>query len=347
MWTPRCTRWILPLLLPAGLLAQDYAFPTQTIERQILPVERYFDGTVEAVHRATVSAQIAGRIEEVLFDVDDFVEAGDVLVRFRSPEQQAAVDSAEAALREAEALAKEASAEYQRIKEVFSRNLVSQSAMDRAEAELQSARARVNAARSALTQAREGLEYTTVRAPYSGIVTERHVEEGETATVGQPLMSGLSLDRLRVTARVPQAYVEAVREAQRARVYLSAEQTPIISETIIVFPYADSDTHTFPVRVELPANSSGLYPGMFLKVGFTLRHEAQLQVPEQAVVSRSELTGVYVVDSNGSVYFRQLRLGDRIDGQVRVLAGLGEGETIALDPVAAGIALKSNRLKER
>lgn len=338
----RIARRILLLLLPGVLFAQDHAFPTLTVEPQTVPVERSFDGTVEAVHQATVSSQLAGRIEEVMFDVDDFVSAGDVLLRFRSPEQQAGVARAQANLHEAEARDAEASAEYARIKDIFGRKLVSKSAMDKAEAEYKAARARLKAARAALAQAQEQLEHTLVRAPYSGIVTQRHVETGETATIGQPLMSGISLDKLRVTTQVPQSDVEAIRRHHRASIRIPQTDAPAMSsDAITVFPYADSASHSFRVRVDLPQGTAGLYPGMLVKVAFTVAEQQQLRIPSQAVVARSELTGVYVLDDAGQLQLRQVRLGDDRNGEVEVLAGLSPGEVIALDPVAAGIQLKS------
>lgn len=344
MWKHRYVCRILLLLMPGILVAQDHPFPTQTVEQRTVPLERYFDGTIEAVHQATVSAQIAARIEQVLFDVDDFVAAGDVLLRFRNPEQQAGVERVQANLHEAEARHNEAAAEHERIKDIFARKLVSQSAMDKAAAEYKAAQARLKAARAALAQAQEQLEHTLVRAPYSGIVTQRHVETGETATVGQPLMSGISLDRLRISTQVPQRDVEAIRRHHSATVFLPQPGVaPLSSESITVFPYADSASHSFRVRVDLPQGSAGLYPGMLVKVAFTVGQQELLQVPAQAVVARSELTGVYVVTDSGKLQFRQVRLGEDRNGQVAILAGLSSGETIALDPIAAGIQLKSGR----
>ncbi|MCW8874862.1 MAG: efflux RND transporter periplasmic adaptor subunit, partial [Gammaproteobacteria bacterium] len=202
MWKPRHLLWML--LLPASLAAQDNPLSTQRIESQTLAIERRFDGIVEAVHQGTLSSQVSGRIEEVLFDVDDFVEAGTLLVRFRDLDQQAGLSRAQAGLREAEARVRESGAELQRFQQLYQQNLVSKANLDRAEAEAKAAQARHKAARAELSQAEEQLEHTRVRAPYSGIVTERHVEPGETATLGQPLMSGLSLDRLRLSTQVPQ-----------------------------------------------------------------------------------------------------------------------------------------------
>jgi RND family efflux transporter MFP subunit len=330
------------LLLPASLAAQDSPLATRRVEPQTFPIERRFDGVVEAVHQATVSSQVSGRIEEVLFDVDDFVEAGTVLVRFRDRDQQAGLTRAQAALREAEARERETGASYQRFQQLFSENLVSRAGLEQAEAEFKAAQARLKGARATLGEAEEQLEHTRVRAPYSGIVTQRHVEAGETANLGQPLMSGLSLDRLRLTTQVPQTYIEAIRQHQTARVEVP-DAEPVVSTAVTVFPYAEAGSHSFRVRVVLPEDLPGLYPGMLLKAAFTVGEARQLLVPATALALRSELTGIYVQDADGRLGFRQLRLGERRDGQVAVLAGLQASETIALDPIAAGIALKQQR----
>jgi RND family efflux transporter MFP subunit len=340
MWKPRHLLWML--LLPATLAAQDSRLATRRIEPQTLAIERRFDGVVEAVHQGTLSSQVSGRIEEVLFDVDDFVEAGTLLVRFRDLDQQAGLSRAQAGLREAEARVRETGAELQRFQQLFGENLVSRAGLDRAEAESKAAQARLKAAQAALNQAEEQLEHTRVRAPYSGIVTERHVEPGETATIGQPLMSGLSLDRLRLSTQVPQAYVEAIRRHQTARIVLP-DGTSVESREVTLFPYAEAGSHSFRIRVRLPEGLTGLYPGMLLKTAFTVGEAEQLLIPLSSVAQRSELTGVYTQNDEGRLTFRQLRLGERRNGEVAVLAGLGAGETIALDPIAAGIALKQQR----
>ncbi|MCA1805245.1 MAG: efflux RND transporter periplasmic adaptor subunit [Xanthomonadaceae bacterium] len=340
MWKPRHLLWIL--LLPASLAAEDSTLATQRVETQTLPIERRFDGIVEAVHQGTLSSQVSGRIEEVLFDVDDFVEAGTLLVRFRDLDQQAGVSRAQAGLREAEARVRETGAELQRFQQLFGENLVSRAGLDRAEAEAKAAQARLKAARAGLSQAEEQLEHTRVRAPYSGIVTQRHVEPGETANIGQALMSGLSLDRLRLSTQVPQTYIEAIRRHQTARIELP-DGASVESRDVTLFPYAEAGSHSFRVRVRLPEGLAGLYPGMLLKTAFTVGEAEQLLIPLSSVALRSELTGVYVQDADGRLHFRQLRLGERRNGEVAVLAGLSAGETIALDPIAAGIALKQQR----
>ena len=82
---------------------------------------------------------------------------------------------------------------------------------------------------------------------------------------------------------------------------------------------------------------------MFVKTGFVTGERRDLAIPEAALVSRSEVTGVYVVGDDGRVQFRQIRLGRALDNAYAVLAGLSEGERVALDPIAAGVVLKSQQ----
>jgi RND family efflux transporter MFP subunit len=330
-------------LLLGGAAAQELPFPVAEIAYQTVARERVYDAVIEPVTQATVSAQTSGRIIEVNFDVDDFVPKGAVLVRFRDTEQRARVAAEQASLSEAQALAAQAEQEYERALDLHGRDLISKSDMDKATAERKAARARLEAARARLRQAREQLEHTVVKAPYAGIVVERQVEEGEAATIGQPIMTGLSLETLRATANVPQNMIAVVREKRKARVILSGGES-LPAGAITISPYADPGSHTFKVRVNLPEGEHGVYPGMFAKVAFLTGEERRLVVPKEAVVYRSEVTGVYVVKEDGSVALRQIRLGRPTEnGRFVVLAGLAEGDRVALEPVRAGVYLKSRQ----
>jgi len=323
--------------LSAPTVYADLPFATAPATLEMTAVERLFDGTVEAVHRATISAQTAGRIAQVNYDVDDFVEHGAVLIRFTDVEQRTALREAQARLTETHARLVEASAEYQRAQNLKERNLGSQRDLDRALSGRDSVAAQVASAESAVERASQQLDYTVVKAPYSGIVTERFVEVGESVTNGQQLMTGLSLERLRVTLDLPQQISIKVRPDPRAVILTG--KGPVEPEKITIFPVADPVTNTFRVRLKLPEGQFGLYPGMFVKVAFQIGAAERLLVPAAAVIQRSEVTGVYIV-VDGAIRLRQIRVGDTRDGRVEVLAGLTEGELVALDPVQARIYAK-------
>lgn len=311
--------------------------PTVDVAYEVAPRERIWDGRIEAVNQATVSAQTSGRIAELPYDVNDFVDAGKVIMRFTDTEQRAALTRAQASLEEGVARYAQAEQEFERVSSMFENGTVSQARFDQSKANRDASQARLNAARSGVETAKEQLEYTVVRAPYAGIVAKRHVEIGELVSPGQALITGLSLQSLRVNVDVPQSMFHSVRTIGKAFVYVGDER--IAGEEMTFFPVADTVANTFRVRVDLPEGSATLYPGMFVKVGFVVGETSRLLVPANAVVRRSELSAVYVV-TDDRVLLRQVRLGRRYGDSIEVLAGLSEGESVATDPVSAGIFLK-------
>lgn len=327
LWGGAVMAWAV---VTTAAAAPQLPFAVATATMQPVAREEVVDGAIEAVQQATISAQTSGRVVAVNFDVDDYVTKGDVLIRFRDTEQRAALKSAQARFNEAEAT-------FNRTKDIYQKKLVARSVYDQAQANYK-------AARAALEQAQEELDNTVVRAPYSGIVVKRQIEVGELATPGRPLMTGISLEQLRVVADVPQMYINTLREHAKARVILSdgGASTSVEGTKLTISPYADSASHTFKVRVELPSGQHGVYPGMFAKVAFDIGEEQRLLVPTAAVVHRSEVTAVYVVQDDGSVVMRYIRVGRTLpDGSIEVLAGLSAGEKVALDPIRAGIYLKN------
>jgi len=310
-------------------------FATMVVAAQAAPTERMLDGTVEAVNQSTVSAQTAGRVEAIFFDVNDTVPAGALIIRIRSTEQAASLTQAQAALKEATAREAEAQTRYERITDMYQRRVVAKATYDEASAARDAAVARLIAARAGLEAAREGVAYTEIRAPYPGVVTQKHVQVGEAVAPGTPLMTGASLDELRVVAEIPQSVIDQVRAARKAAVY--ADGRRIESAGITIFPAAQPETNTFRARIDLPKGVQGLAPGMFVKVGLIVGESERMLVPRSAVVQRSEMRGVYVVATDGRVSLRQVRLGHARGEQVEVLAGLADGERVALDPVAAGL----------
>lgn len=334
--------------LPPSAVSQEPPLETVTVAYHDVATEHVFDAVIEAVQQATVAAQTSGRVVDVYFDVDDYVPKESVLLRIEDTEHATRVAQAQAGLREAQARQKEAQDQYQRMQDLFSKQTVSRADLDTARANLDAARARVAAAEASLEQAEQQLAYTIVKAPYSGIVVERHVEAGEAVSPGQPLMTGFSLERLRAVTSVPQDLIDRVRSQAQARVLAGPREDRVIYADRLTFtPYADQATHTFKVRVDLPEGELGIYPGMFVKVAFVTGREQRLMVPLAAVAHRSEVRGVYVVREGGGLSFRQVRLGRTRDAEVEVLAGLESGERIALDPVAAAIQLKRREAGDR
>jgi RND family efflux transporter MFP subunit len=323
---------------PASAPPPKPELTTVAVAAERVPLELVWDGVVEAVNQATLSAQTSGRVVELPYDVDDFVPAGAVVVRFTDVEQQSVRKRADAQLAAAEAANRNAEADYKRIAEIYARKLVAKADLDQATARRDATRAALDSARAAVREASQQVDYTVIRAPYSGIVTARHVQVGESVRPGQPLISGLSLGQLRVNVNVPQSDIAAIRAHKQAAVILdAASDKRVVAKNVILFPYADPQTHSFKVRLELPEQETGLNPGMTVKTAFVVGDAERLLVPVSALVQRSEVSAVYVVDDTG-VSLRQLRLGHRFGDRVEVLSGLKAGDRVATDPVEAGLA---------
>ncbi|MEO8780272.1 MAG: efflux RND transporter periplasmic adaptor subunit [Rhodanobacter sp.] len=324
---------------PSGGGAQSSppALAGTVVHAQSSRSQQVWDGVVEAVNQVTITAQTNARVLELPYEVNDVVARGALLVRFSDVEQKSARNAAQAQIASAQASYKDAQASYERIAAVYAKGYVSTAQMDQQRAARDAAQAALAAARAQLGAVGQQLDYTVLRAPFAGVITQRFVHVGQAVQAGppspQPLIQLQALDDLRVNVQVPQSAVDAIRKFHAADVLL-ADGTRVTASTVEVFPYADPATHTFNVRLQLPAGHAGLFPGMTVKAAFATGEAKRMLVPASALVQRGELVAVYVIGDHG-VSLRQIRLGNRDGDQVEVLAGLDDGERVARDPQAA------------
>jgi RND family efflux transporter MFP subunit len=314
------------------------ALQTAAVEVRDVELTTSAEAVVEAVRQSTVSAQIAGRVVELRFDVGDYVKKGEVIARIDERAVAQAVEASEAQVREAQAALANARAQYERSRQLLAQKFISQAALDQAEAAYKAAQARVTALLAGAGAAATERSFATIVAPYSGVVSARHVELGEMATPGRPLMTGFDPSTLRVVATVPQAQVADIRAVGKARIEVPSLGRWVDVKAMTIVPAADPRTHTTRIRLELPAEVRGVVPGVYARAHFVIGAAPRLLVPRAAVLKRSEVTAVYVVNEQGRALLRQVRLGDAGDEtSVEVLAGLKPGERVALEPVKAGM----------
>ncbi|MCX7627928.1 MAG: efflux RND transporter periplasmic adaptor subunit [Methylophilaceae bacterium] len=334
---------ILLMLLPSLARA---ALPFATAVVELRPVEGGYaaEAVVEAGRQSTIAAQVAGRILELKWDAGDAVKQGQLLARIDDSESRPNVAGNQAQVAQAQAHLVNAQAQYERTRKLVEKKFVSQSALDQARAGYEAAQAQLAAAKAGVAQAAATRSFSSITAPFSGVVSARHAQAGEMASLGRELLTVFDPATLRVVASIPQNRLEEIRRGGRASIEFPALGRWVEATSITVLPEADSRTHVFRVRLELPKEVGGIYPGMFARAHFATGQSAsKLLIPLAAVVRRSELTGVYVVDAQSRVQLRQVRLGEASGDRVEVLSGLREGERIALEPVKAGIFLKQKR----
>ncbi len=293
-------------------------------------------GTVEAVRQGTLGAQVSGRVLEVLVRTGDEVKTGQPLIRI---EAEDAVDAAAAGAATASGAAARltvARADFGRAQRLRAQDYISVAALQRSEAALHSAEADAQATAAVASAARTRAGWRTVTAPYAGSVTDVLVTAGDLAAPGRPLIALYSPGSLRVIAQVPESLAGQLQSAKPALLVADPGKPSVPVSSWSVVNAVDPATHSVEVRAELP-DGVRLQPGQFARLLLPLKGGmAQMRIPRRAVLTRSELNAVYVVDANGVSHLRQVRLGPIEGDEVGVLAGLQEGEQIALDPVAAG-----------
>ncbi|MEI6734930.1 MAG: efflux RND transporter periplasmic adaptor subunit [Comamonadaceae bacterium] len=303
-----------------------------------------FDGVVEAVRQSTLSAQVAGAIVALNVKAGDRVRAGQELLRIDARAASQATAATVAQVEAARATMNVSSKEYERQKQLFQKQYISQSALDRAQAQFQASQAQMQALQAQSDAAHTQSRFFVINAPYAGIVSDVPVTLGDMAMPGAPLMIMYDPAALRVSAPVPPGTVTSgPAEAIQFEIPgLAVAQALMAPKSATLLPQVDAATHTAQLRLVLPDSLKGATPGLFARVwlaasaiGKAASDGARLYVPASAVVRRAEMTGLYVVNDKGRPMLRQVRLGRAAGERIEVLSGVEQGEKVAIDPQAA------------
>lgn len=296
-----------------------------------------YDGVVEAVRQTVIAVQVPGAIVALDVKAGDRIQAGQVLLRLdaRAAEQTAAAGAAQ--VRAARAGLEAATRDYERQRQLFEKNYISQAALDRAEAQYKSAQAEASAQLASAGAARTQSGFYVVKAPYAGVVAEVAVVLGDMALPGRPLLTVYDPSALRVKAAIPQSVAARMVPGTAPEIELpGAAAGRVQPAQWQLLPTVDPATHTLELRSALPAGLAGATPGQFARAWVPVAADAaRLFVPASAVLRRAELVAVYVVGADGKPLLRQVRPGRTDAGRVEVLSGLSAGERVALDPQAA------------
>ena len=315
-------------------------------------------GYVTARRQATVSAQITGKLKEVLIEEGEHVRAGQILARLDDSAYQASVAQAHSQLLAARALEgqiqgqlAQARRDTQRYQDLIDRNLVSRQSLESTQtqeatlaAQVQVQRKQIELAQATLRGAQVQLDYCTVRAPFSGVIVAKAAQAGE---IISPISAGggftrtgvgtiVDMDSLEIEVDVNEAYINRVASGQPAQALLDAyPDWKIPAHVIAIIPTADRNKATVKVRVALDQKDPRILPDMGIRVSFLEQTAAGkaaptavagVLVPSTAVVSSA-------VAGAGSVIY--VVAGDRVRVQ-SVTPGQVYGDLRSITGIAAG-----------
>jgi membrane fusion protein, multidrug efflux system len=324
-----------PILLAALLLVgcgggtPDAPAATEPKETPAVPVEvvglergdvvALYAGTasLETERDALVVAKVGGQVVEILVEEGDRVKQGQVLARLDGDRLRLEMERALANLSKLEQ-------EYNRSMQLFERGLVSSGAFEDLKFELDALRAIYR-----LAQLEHG--YTQIRAPISGVVSQRHIRLGNTISVNEPAFQVTELDPLIAYIHIPEREFRRLEPGQSAELNLDAiPGQRFRSQVKRISPIVDPATGTFKVTMEVPDQGGRLKPGMFgrFSIVWDTRRDVLL-VPRVAIVDDDVSDSVFVV-TDGKAERRAVRTGYTRGAQVEIVDGLNGDEEIVV-----------------
>jgi RND family efflux transporter MFP subunit len=332
----------------------------QKIRLQNVADELEAPGSVIAVSTAQLAARTMGTVLQVAVREGDSVKRGQVLAQLDEREMASRRSAAQAASRGATAavaqarnavVAAQAQADvmkktYDRYAYLKEQKSVSPQEFDEVAAKQQAAQASLEQAKAALSQSEAGVaqteseahaaesvaSYARIVAPFDGRVIRRTVEPGSSVSPGMPLFVVEDTSRYQLEATLPAEALTTIKKNASARVRLDALAEKFLPGKVAeIEAGADVTSHTLKARVDLP-KEAGVQSGMFGRAFFARGEKPALVIPRDALVSRGQLQGIYVVDDAGLMRWRVVTPGKSTGEQVELLSGLNDGDVVVLNP---------------
>lgn len=288
-----------------------------------------------------IAPRTGGRLLSVNVQLGDRVRRGQTLAKVEDREiveqvrqAEASQEVSKATIRQREADLKVAEVNFERSKNLYSRQLLAKQALDDAESRYLAALAQLDLSKAQLTQnearleeLRINLQNTAVVSPVDGFVGKRNVDPGAMVNTNTAIASVVDISRLRLVANVVEKDLRMVTAGDTAVVEVDAYPGEKFSGKIArVSPVLDPATRTAVMEVEIPNGDGRLKPGMYARINLTVEeHTNALVIPKTAVVDYSNQRGVWVPDDGDRAMFVPLKLGIENSEFIEVLDGLKEG----------------------
>jgi membrane fusion protein (multidrug efflux system) len=276
-----------------------------------------YSGTapIEAFAEADVIAKVAGEIREISVEEGDDVRKGQVLARLDGDRLRLELNQSEANLRKLQR-------DYERNVELEAKGLVSSGDFDKIKYDLEALQASYNLAKLEL-------DYTQIRAPIDGVISDRFVRLGNTLAVNDPAFRITSLDPLVAYLHVPEREYRHVEQGQPVGIDIDALQGQrVIAEVTRVSPVVDPQTGTFKITIEIADEQRRIKPGMFGRINIVYdQHANVLQIPRSAIVEDAGETAVFVVEDDKAVR-KLVETGYSDSGMMEITLGLSDGDRV-------------------
>lgn len=293
----------------------------------------YLSGEVTAKQTANMSTRMMGYVTKIYVKPGDKVVSGQLLVSISSDDILAKRAQVQAMITEAEAAAKNAQRDYERFKTLRNQNSVSDKELENVALQNTSMNAKVQMARQQMNEVNAMLSYTNIRAPFSGVVTQKMIDEGSMANPGMPILTIEQNGELQVTASIPENYIQYVKVGDVAKMELKSLGITIDGKVSELSPSAFRTGGQYSMKLAIDTkDKENIRPGMYVNILIANKTgeniTSKIMLDKNSIVYRDQLTGVYVIDDQSQANLRWIRLGKTIGSQVEVLSGLSQNDKI-------------------
>jgi len=270
---------------------------------------------IEALAEADVIAKVAGEVRELLVEEGDMVSKDQVLATLDG-------DRLRLELSESQARLNKMQRDFQRNKELQDKGLISEGDFEKIRYDLEALEASYNLASLEL-------DYTQIRAPIDGVVSERYLKLGNTIKTGDPVFRVTSFDPLVAYIFVPEREFRQIAAGQPVLISIDAlSGPPVVASVTRISPIVDPDTGTFKITIEVRGADQSIKPGMFGRMSIVYdKHENVLQVPRSAIIESAGENYIFVVEDGVGIR-KPVETGFSSDGMVEITSGLTDDEDV-------------------
>ena len=315
-------------------------------KRQTIVPKFRFSGTLDPIWQADVAAKVDGRIEKVLVQEGQAVEAGQGLVMLEQVDTAANLMNARGSYLDAKTNYEKAELFLKRYQDLYAKGAVSKEALDNLQFALENARGKLDAAKGVLAAAESDLGGTTVTTPRAGVIQKRYFQEGYYAKVGTALFNIADISTLSAKIDIPEGYVNSVAVGGKVEFTIpsmSGENKKVDGTIIRISPVAVQPSRTFEAEVVVDNKDNRLRGGMYAEALITaIPKENVLTIPMTAISMRDDQRTCYVIE-DGKAVRKILTTGYIGENVVEVLHGITEKDQIitgGLNKVREGVSVK-------
>jgi len=323
---------------------EDSAKPLQLVSQDLLTLSEsslargpVISGSLQPVVKAELNAEVSGIVMQVLKDNGDAVKAGDVLVKLDQTTYRDKLLSAQEAERSAVVTLEQSNRQLKRMQSLSKQSLVTQEGLEAAENKANQAQSDLASARARLVEARQQMEKTDVKAPFSGVVATRKVSAGDTAQVGKGLMVLIDPASIRFEGYVAADRVGQVKVGNKVTFKVNGYSGQFFTGTVErINPLANESTRQVQLLVTMDLKEQSLVAGLYAEGHVEAQNSNALMVPESALIREGDKNFVWQF-ANNELKKTEVELGSKDErwGTQEVLSGITSGAQILRHPQGA------------